>query len=407
MGNRFRIEVKKHEANSQNFVSKTRKPCCSKTRSSPVDRVLFLQRTIGNQAVQRLIKSGTLQAKLRIGVPGDVNEQEADRVADAVMRMPQPQAVSSGTPSIQRACPNCENEELKRQPIKEEDEEEKLQRKPVEEEEEEVQAKATSGSISEINPDIESHIQSVKGAGQPLSASERTFFEPRFGADFSNVRVHNDTRAADVAQSVNARAFTIGHDVVFGAGQYSPGTCEGRRLLAHELTHVRQQRSSLNSLLINRYPWGALEEQAINRGKKSETKTKTAVASGVKICYVPLSIFPNWLPNWAAPANHAFIEFDDGWSAGFTMLEGENKEDARVISPEPRRNDSRKWCFNAERKDSEECQSKPINDVKSCIQAEARKNPGKYHLIRNNCGDWVKRTFDNCCLKPNTPWHIY
>lgn len=123
-----------------------------------------------------------------------------------------------------------------------EEEEEKLQRKPVEEEEEELQAKETSGSISEIDPDLESNIQSIKGAGQPLSASERAFFEPRFGADFGKVRVHNDTRAADVAQSVNARAFTLGHDVVFGAGQYSPGTGEGRRLLAHELTHAVQQQ---------------------------------------------------------------------------------------------------------------------------------------------------------------------
>jgi hypothetical protein len=64
--------------------------------SSPIEHVLFLQRTIGNQAVQRLIKSGTLQAKLRIGQPEDVYEQEADRVADAVMRMPEPQAASEG-----------------------------------------------------------------------------------------------------------------------------------------------------------------------------------------------------------------------------------------------------------------------------------------------------------------------
>ncbi|MBU3967811.1 MAG: DUF4157 domain-containing protein [Euryarchaeota archaeon] len=404
MSERLKLAIRKQKM--KDMDSPKLNVTVSRSIRSAADKIMFLQQTIGNQAVQRLMRSGTLQAKLRIGAPGDVYEQEADRVADAVMRMPQPQAVSGGTPYIQRASPKCEEEELKRQPIKEEEEEEKLQRKPVEEEEE-LQAKATSGSISEVNPDIESNIQSLKGAGQTLSPPERAFFEPRFGADFGNVRVHNDTRAAYLAQSVNARAFTLGNDVVFGAGQYAPGTSEGRCLLAHELTHVRQQRSSSNSLLINRYPRGALEELAINRGTKSGTKTRTAVGSGVKICYVPLSIFPNWLPNWAAPANHAFIEFDDGWSAGFTMLEGESKEDARVISPEPRRNDSRKWCFNAERKDSEECQSKPINDIKSCIKAEARKNPGKYHLIRNNCGDWVKRTFDNCCLKPNTPWHIY
>ncbi len=107
----------------------------SQSINSSVDRILFLQRTIGNQAVGRLIKSGALQAKLSIGAPGDVYEQEAYQswpgVADAVMRMSQ--AVSSGTPSIQRACPKCEDDELKRQPIKEEDEEKKMQRKQVEE----------------------------------------------------------------------------------------------------------------------------------------------------------------------------------------------------------------------------------------------------------------------------------
>jgi GH24 family phage-related lysozyme (muramidase) len=241
MGNISRLEVKKHEANSQNLVSMTRKPCCSKTRSSQVDRVLFLQRTMGNQAVQRLMKSGALQAKLRIGAPGDVYEQEAERVADAVMRMSQPQAVSSGTPSIQRACLKCEEEEQKRQTIKEEDEEEKLQRKPIEEEEEELQVKTASGGIPELNPDLESNIQSLKGGGQPLDPATRAFFEPRFGQDFGGVRVHTDGRAAEVARGVDARAFAMGRDVVFGEGQYQPETSVGKQLLAHEMAHIVQQ----------------------------------------------------------------------------------------------------------------------------------------------------------------------
>lgn len=199
----------------------------SSQQKNPADRILLLQRTIGNQAVQRLIKSGTLQAKLRIGQPGDRYEQEADRVADEVMRMPEPQAVYGDAPHIQRACPTCEGEELRRQPI--------------EEEEGELQTKATSGHISEVNPGLESHIQSIKGGGQPLSNNDRAFFEPRFGYDFSRVRVHTDTRAAEAARVVNARAFTVGQDVVFGAGQYPPGMSEGRRLLAHELTYVVQQ----------------------------------------------------------------------------------------------------------------------------------------------------------------------
>jgi len=231
---------------------------------SSANRILFLQRTIGNQAVQRLIKSGTLQAKLRIGQPEDKYEQEADRVAEAVMRMPEP--------GVQRQVEPEEEEEETLQPKPlasqitplvqvqhqeelEEKEEELLQTKPLaeeitplvqkqiepEEEEEEVQAKATSGHISEANPNLESKIHSLRGGGQPLSNNDRTFFEPRFGRDFSQVRVLTDTRASEAARAVNARAFTMGQDVVFGAGHYASGTSEGQKLMAHELTHVVQQ----------------------------------------------------------------------------------------------------------------------------------------------------------------------
>jgi len=132
---------------------------------------------------------------------------------------------------------------MRRQPIEEEKEDE-LRRQPIEEEEEELQAKATSDGISEVNPDIESHIQNIRGGGQPLPESTRAFFEPRFGNDFSQVRVHADAKAAESAQAVNARAFTVGKDVIFGAGQYSE-TSAGQKLLAHELTHVVQQESSV------------------------------------------------------------------------------------------------------------------------------------------------------------------
>ena len=82
----------------------------------------------------------------------------------------------------------------------------------------------------------------LSSSGQPLDAGTRAFMEPRFGFDFSRVRVHTDARAAESAQAVNALAYTVGHNVVFGTGQYVPGTSSGRRLLAHELTHVVQQR---------------------------------------------------------------------------------------------------------------------------------------------------------------------
>jgi hypothetical protein len=82
----------------------------------------------------------------------------------------------------------------------------------------------------------------LRSAGQPLDAKTRAFFEPRFGHNFSMVRVHADTAAAQSAQSMNARAYTVDQHTVFAAGQYAPHTAEGKRLLAHELTHTIQQK---------------------------------------------------------------------------------------------------------------------------------------------------------------------
>ncbi|HVT57258.1 MAG TPA: DUF4157 domain-containing protein [Thermoanaerobaculia bacterium] len=81
----------------------------------------------------------------------------------------------------------------------------------------------------------------LRSPGQPLEPATRAFMEPRFGHDFSQVRLHTDARAAESARSVNALAYTVGPDIVFATGQYAPGTAHGNRLLAHELTHVVQQ----------------------------------------------------------------------------------------------------------------------------------------------------------------------
>jgi len=81
----------------------------------------------------------------------------------------------------------------------------------------------------------------LRSPGQPLDAATRSFFEPRFGYDFSQVRVHTDSKAAESAKTLNALAYTIGSDIAFGGGQYLPQTTTGKRLLAHELTHVLQQ----------------------------------------------------------------------------------------------------------------------------------------------------------------------
>ena len=85
----------------------------------------------------------------------------------------------------------------------------------------------------------------LNSAGEPLDAGTRAAMEPRFGHDFGKVRVHNDSRATESARAVNARAFTVGHDIVMGAGQFYPRTPAGHRLLAHELAHVVQQSRAL------------------------------------------------------------------------------------------------------------------------------------------------------------------
>ena len=174
---------------------------------------------------------GMIQAKLKMNEPGDIYEQEADRVADAVMRMEEPR--------VQR---QMEEEIVQTKPVITP----LVQRQSEEEggEEEFIQTRELPGQSPEVIPTFSSRIQSLKGGGQALPESTRAFFEPRFGHDFSNVRVHTGVNASKIAESVYARAFTLGNNIVFGHGQYSTGTDKGRRLLGHELTHVIQQDKS-------------------------------------------------------------------------------------------------------------------------------------------------------------------
>lgn len=185
-----------------------------------------------------------VQTKLKIGQPGDKYEQEADRVADQVMRMSEPTVRKQDQDiRIQRACAECDDE-LRRQPIDEIDEEE---------EEELIQAKLADSTqlqgqeaSSSAVPPIVSEV--LRSPGQPLDPTTRAFMEPRFGHDLSRVRVHTDRKAAESARAVNALAYTVGSDVVFRSGRYAPEISEGRRLIAHELTHVVQQPSRASGL---------------------------------------------------------------------------------------------------------------------------------------------------------------
>ena len=150
---------------------------------------------------------------------------------------------------VQRAAE--EEEELQAMPIQRAAEEEELQSMPVQraaEEEEELQAmpiqRKGPGAGFEASPEVEEQIANQKGGGEPLPAETRSQMEPRFGADFSGVRLHTDSGAAQVSQAINAQAFTRGSDIFMGAGKYDPGSSEGKKLLAHELTHVIQQGSA-------------------------------------------------------------------------------------------------------------------------------------------------------------------
>jgi Domain of unknown function (DUF4157) len=175
------------------------------------------QYAAGNLAIQRWTRSRAIQAKLTIGQPGDAYEQEADYLAELVIR-------STPIPRIQRNCAAC----VAGTPC--------LRR-----EETAVQAKVSVDLTPYLSSAAESSLASLRGGGQPMSTSARAFFEPRFGADFSAVRIHTGAKAEESARMLGARAFTVGRDVVFGAGEYSADSETGGTLLAHELVHVLQQ----------------------------------------------------------------------------------------------------------------------------------------------------------------------
>jgi hypothetical protein len=142
---------------------------------------------------------------------------------------PETETVSESVPMVQRACAGCEAEE-----------EEKIDRK----------ADGDAGISGE------SAVQAVNGGGEPLSPSNLSFFESRFGRDFGEVRVHADSASGLAARDLNAHAFTVGNHIAFAPGRYAPESESGKKLLAHELTHVVQQGNG-NAATVRRQPAAA------------------------------------------------------------------------------------------------------------------------------------------------------
>ena len=157
-----------------------------------------------------LSHNAVMQRKLSVGSSNDPLEQEADRIADQVLATPGHEAVNSAPPHIQR-YPGQTSDEMD----------------------------AAPASVDHV----------ISGAGKPMDRALRHDMERHFGHDFSRVRVHSGAIAEQSARDVSARAYTVGHNIVFGAGRLAPSTNEGRRLLAHELTHVVQQGTQLSRKL--------------------------------------------------------------------------------------------------------------------------------------------------------------
>ena len=165
------------------------------------------QHTIaGGECASCAEKKSGLQRKLTIGASNDPLEQEADRIADHVMAAPANSTINGASPRIQRFTGQTDGQA-------------------------DMEAPASVDRV-------------LSNPGRPLDPELQQDMGQRFWHDFSRVRIHTGGEAAQSAQDVNANAYTIGQDIVFGAGQFAPGTHQGRRLVAHELTHVVQQQNA-------------------------------------------------------------------------------------------------------------------------------------------------------------------
>jgi Domain of unknown function (DUF4157) len=199
---------------------------------------------------------------LMVGEPNDVYEQEADRMAAAVVsQIHAPQNVSTDrTASIQRQAIGNEGEELQAKPL--------------------IQRTSDLGGMA-VSSEIESSIQQARGSGQPLAESLRTPMEQAFGADFSGVRVHTGAESDRLNRSIQARAFTTGQDVFFRQGAYQPGTRGGKELIAHELTHVVQQSNDscqkkpiIQAMMKKIVDYSSSSDSDSESGKKEEKESK-------------------------------------------------------------------------------------------------------------------------------------
>jgi hypothetical protein len=269
---------------------------------------------------------------LRIGAPDDAYEQEADRIADRVMAGervgPQWSFSRMNVEALSRKC-SCggsggadgECEECKKKG-------ETLQRKA-----------AGAGSPGEAPPIVHDVLRSP---GEPLDRATRAFFEPRFGRDFSQVRVHSDAKAAESARAVNALAYTVGQDIVIGPGEVQQASAASGRLLAHELTHTIQQS----------FHHGAAPRLQRLSADPSAAPKMTCVANEALGANAEIALTGVKLAALSAAQKKQIAEYYKGWvdrgSKEFIAVDGYASPDSANDSADQQRANWRYSCHRAE-----------------------------------------------------------
>lgn len=220
-------------------------------------------------AQRKAPRAPVVQTSLAVSKPADPLEREADRTAETVMRMPAEQAQRTSADEVQRAPIDQVNTTPADQ----------VQSAPAGQ----VQTTASEqvqrfgAGTPPATHVTESQIRGAATGGETLNSDVRSFMEPRLGADFSSVRVHADDGAARLSSQISARAFTYGNHVFFGRDQYQPGSDDGRRLLAHELTHTVQQGASVRRAPAAEGPaQGPAVQRAEDRPPKTPVVQRTA-----------------------------------------------------------------------------------------------------------------------------------
>jgi hypothetical protein len=278
-------------------------------------------------------------------MPGDINEQEADSIADRIMRMPEPANQSAA----------------------------------------EVRQMTHVPDNRIMLPDF--HLKS-HGSGQPLPKQERAFFESRFDHDFSQVQIHADATATESAKAIGAKAYTIGQNIAFGPGHYNPGTSLGRRLIAHELTHVIQQQGSGNDgSLIQRD-----DDDPYHGSPDPDQRPSPPLTHNPQKNFDPDNPYDidhsgglKWDKGELVPAPCIDDScYDDSWLKKFEPKPNE-KSDAEKECPEDKWNRVWQICcpgkqyYNEDTKNCEEPSTPPIRTPNYCIP------PTQWNPIKQSC----------------------